>query len=249
MITEAVILMAGTGSRLRAAGKSLPKPLVPIRGRPLISYTLDALRDVGIGTIHAVVGCESEMLLAGLAPLIPDGMRLHPIHNAEWRKQNGISLLCAAPHLTAPFLLLMGDHLFEPRLLETVLREAKPGLLNLAVDRKISSIFDLDDAMKVQTDGGRIVAIGKRLARYDAIDTGIFACSLDIFRYLARARQDDDCSLANGVHLMAADNKVRAIDIGDAWWQDVDDSGMLGEAEESAVRLTTGLRAGARVGK
>ena len=45
----------------------------------------------------------------------------------------------------------MGDHLFETRLLEAFVRQANPELLNLAVDRKISSIFDLDDAMKVQT--------------------------------------------------------------------------------------------------
>ena len=215
----------------------MPKPLIPIGGRPLISYTLDALQQVGIATLHVVVGFESELLLAGLAPLVPTGMRLHPIENAAWQKQNGVSLLCAAPHLTAPFLLLMGDHLFERRLLESFVREVKPELLNLAIDRKIGSIFDLDDAMKVQTDEERVVAIGKMLARYDAIDTGIFACPLEIFRYLESARQDDDCSLADGVRLMAGDGKVRAIDIGDAWWQDVDDNRMLAQAEEAATRL------------
>ena len=243
-LTDAVILMAGTGSRLRASGKSLPKPLVLIRGRPLISYTLDALREVGVTTLHAVVGWESEMLLAGLAPLVPKEMRLHPIHSPEWQKQNGVSLLCAEPHLAAPFLLLMGDHLFEARLLETFVRQANPDLLNLAIDRKISSIFDLDDAMKVQTKGDRIVAIGKALASYDAIDTGIFVCPPEIFGYLVKARRDGDCSLADGVRAMAADNKARAIDIGDAWWQDVDDSGMLGQAEEAAARLTGEFRAG-----
>jgi 1L-myo-inositol 1-phosphate cytidylyltransferase len=231
-ITDAVILMAGTGSRLRAVGKSLPKPLVPIGGRPLISYTLDALQQVGIATLHAVVGYESELLLAGLPPLVPAGMRLHPIQNPEWQKQNGISLLCAAPHLSAPFLLVMGDHLFERRLLEDFVRQIDPGLLNLAIDRKISSVFDLDDAMKVQTGGDRVVAIGKMLTRYDAIDTGIFACPPEIFRYLASCRQNGDCSLADGVRLMAAEGKVHAIDIGDAWWQDVDTSAMRKRAEE-----------------
>ena len=36
---------------------------------------------------------------------------------------------------------------------------------------------------------------------------------------------------------MAADKKVRAVDIGDSWWQDVDDDGMLGQAQEAAARL------------
>ena len=243
-LTEAVILMAGTGSRLRAAGKSLPKSLVPIRGRPLITYALDALREVGVTTLHAVVGWESERLLAGLEPLISGEMRLHPIHNPEWQKQNGISLLCAEPYLAAPFLLLMGDHLFEGRLLQDLVRQAQPDMLNLAIDRKISAIFDLDDAMKVQTKGDRIVAIGKTLESYDAIDTGIFVCPPEIFHYLARARKNGDCSLADGVRLMAEEGKARAIDIGEAWWQDVDDSGMLGAAEKDATRLTGDLRAG-----
>ncbi len=204
---------------------------------------------MGITTLHAVVGCESERLLEGLAPLIPTGLHLHPIENPEWQKQNGVSLLCAEAHLTAPFLLLMGDHLFEARLLEIFVRQANPEVLNLAVDRKISSIFDLDDAMKVQTDQGRITAIGKMLTSYDAIDTGIFVCPLEIFRYLAGARQDGDCSLADGVRLMAADNKVRAIDIGDAWWQDVDDSRMLEQAQEAAARLTIDCQVEARAGE
>ncbi len=236
MITDAVILMAGTGSRLRASGGTLPKPLVPIGGRPLISHILDSLRQIGITTLHVVVGWESEGLLAGLAPLLPDGMHLHPIHNPDWPRQNGISLLAAAPHLRASFLLLMGDHLFETRLLRDFVRQADPAFLNLAIDRKIDSIFDLDDAMKVQTEGGRIVAIGKTLSAYDAIDTGIFVCPVGFFRFLEAAKVEGDCSLADGVRAMAAAGQARVIDIGEGWWQDVDDRAMLGEAES---HLTT----------
>ncbi|MEO5717660.1 MAG: NTP transferase domain-containing protein [Chthoniobacterales bacterium] len=236
MVTDAVILMAGSGSRLRAGGGTLPKPLIAIAGRPIISYTLDALPEVGVTTLHVVVGCEGETLLAGLGRLIPDSIVLHPIHNPDWRKQNGVSLLCAAPYLTAPFLLLMGDHLFEASLLQAFVRQADPALLNLAIDRKIDQVFDLDDAMKVQTGDGLIAGIGKSLERYDAIDTGIFLCPPELFRYLALAQQAGDCSLADGVRAMAAEGKARVIDIGDAWWQDVDDAGMLGEAKR---RLTT----------
>ena len=86
--------------------------------------------------------------------------------------------------------------------------------------------------MKVQTDGDRVAAIGKNLAIYDAIDTGIFVCPNEIFEYLRRAHRDGDCSLADGVRLMAEERKVRAIDIGEAWWQDVDTFEMRARAEE-----------------
>ena len=97
----------------------------------------------------------------------------------------------------------------------------------------MNSMVDLDDAMKVQTRGDQIVAIGKNLRNYDAIDTGLFVCPHEIFQYLERAKQNGDCSLADGVRLMADDGKTRAIDIGDAWWQDVDTPEMRAHAEEN----------------
>ncbi len=231
-ITDAVILMAGTGSRLRASGEMLPKPLVPIFGRPLISYIIDALRNVGVQNLHAVIGADGDALVAALRPLIPAAMGLNAISNPDWHKQNGISVLCAAGKVRAPFFLTMGDHLFEPSILERIAEQANRSELNLAIDRKIEAIFDLDDAMKVQTDADHVVAIGKNLSSYDAIDTGAFLCPDELFAYLRSAQRNGDCSLADGVRLMAGEGKVQAIDIGDAWWQDVDNFAMRKRAEE-----------------
>ncbi len=210
----------------------LPKPLVPIFGRPLISYIIDALEKVGVRNLHAVIGADGDALVAALRPLLPSSMRLNPISNPNWQKQNGISVLCAAGKVREPFFLTMGDHLFDPSVLERIVEQANRSELNLAIDRKIKTIFDLDDAMKVQTDADRVIAIGKDLANYDAIDTGVFLCPNELFDYLRRARRNGDCSLADGVRLMAEEGKVRAIDIGDAWWQDVDNFAMRRRAEE-----------------
>ena len=159
------------------------------------------------------------------------------IVNREWQKQNGVSVLAAARHVQAPFILTMGDHLFEPALLEALLENSDPAQVNLGIDRKIDSIFDLEDATKVQTQGDRLVGISKQLTEYDAIDTGVFLCSSEIFSYLHAAQRDGDCSLSDGVRLMAADKKVRAVDIGQAWWQDVHTPEMLRRAEEESARL------------
>jgi choline kinase len=116
--------------------------------------------------------------------------------------------------------------------------------VNLAADRKIDSIFDLDDATKVKIEGDQLIAIGKQLDDYNAIDTGMFLCSDEIFTYLEAAQRDGDCSLSDGVRLMAADGKVRAVDIGDAWWQDVDTPEMLARAEQDSARLLRQRRHG-----
>lgn len=228
--------MAGTGSRLRGSVTTIAKPLIPIAGRPLIAYAIDAFDKLGVKTLHGVVGPNGDELAAVVAPLLPPHMQFRAISNPNWQKQNGISLLTAAGKISAPFFLAMGDHLFESSILDRLVTVADLSRLNLAIDRKIESIFDLDDAMKVQTDGNRIAAIGKKLENYNAIDTGIFLCPEIMFDYLRRARKDDDCSLADGVRLMAEDGKALAIDIGDAWWQDVDTPEMLARAEQEAAR-------------
>jgi 1L-myo-inositol 1-phosphate cytidylyltransferase len=234
-ISEAVILMAGEGSRLRGSDKTFLKPFVPVLGRPLISYTLDALVSARIKTVHFVIGYESERVTGHVKQLIPSGLNASFIENRNWQKQNGISLLVATGHVGARFLLTMSDHLFDRAIIGRLLDSFDPGLLNISVDRKLGSIFDLEDAMKIRTRGDRVIGIGKNLEDYDAIDIGLFVCPVEIFGYLERAKSEscrNDCSLADGIRLMAADDKVGAIDIGNAWWQDVDTPEMLQHAEK-----------------
>ena len=89
--------------------------------------------------------------------------------------------------------------------------------------------------MKVQTHGNKVTGIGKNLPTYDAIDTGLFVCPPEIFAYLEQAKANNggsDCSLANGVELMAIDGTVRGIDIGSARWHDIDTPRVLKHAEQ-----------------
>jgi choline kinase len=100
----------------------------------------------------------------------------------------------------------MSDHLFDNAIVDLLIDSSNLDMLNIAVDRKLDSIYDLEDAMKVQTCGDRITEIGKNLQHCDAIDTGSFICPLEIFDYLERAKSGSrrsDCSLAEAVQLMA----------------------------------------------
>ena len=244
-ISEAVILIAGQGSRLRGADNNFLKPFVSVLGRPLLSYILEAVSYAGLSTVHFVVGYESERVIAQAKRLIPSQISASFIVNRDWRKQNGISLLAAAGHVSAPFLLTMGDHVFDDTIIDCLLEHFEPGLLNIAIDRKLHSIVDLEDAMKVQTHGNKVTGIGKNLRNYDAIDTGLFICPAEIFRYLEKAKSingGNDCSLADGIELMAVDDKVHGIDIGGARWHDIDTPRILQHAEQdTSWRVTRSI--------
>jgi len=59
-----IILAAGQGKRMRS---DLPKPLVPVAGRPIIDHLIDAVRTAGVSTISVVVGHQAERMRAHLA--------------------------------------------------------------------------------------------------------------------------------------------------------------------------------------
>jgi Nucleoside-diphosphate-sugar pyrophosphorylase involved in lipopolysaccharide biosynthesis/translation initiation factor 2B, gamma/epsilon subunits (eIF-2Bgamma/eIF-2Bepsilon) len=56
MVLVGVVLVAGEGTRLRPLTYTLPKPLIPVMGKPLIVRAIENLRDSGIGDFHVVVG-------------------------------------------------------------------------------------------------------------------------------------------------------------------------------------------------
>lgn len=59
----AVLLAAGRGTRM---GSPLPKPLVPLAGRPLVAHLIDAVQAAGIARIVAVVGHGADQVSAAL---------------------------------------------------------------------------------------------------------------------------------------------------------------------------------------
>ena len=246
----ALILAAGNGSRLRNVSGTLPKPLVPFNGRPLLEHILLGAQDAGIERFVIVVGYRGDAIRSWVASRHFRSMRIDFVENSEYNKSNGISVLRGGEAIYQNFLLLMSDHIFESETAAALLRQRieDDGTI-LAVDRKLETIFDMDDATKVRCIGDYIVDIGKEITRYDAVDTGMFLCTPAIFAALEQATVNGNCSLSDGMRVLAAKRKLRAFDIGNALWQDVDTpealafgSNTFGEAYEPNQLLIEGAR-------
>jgi len=210
-----------------------PKPLVPLCGVPLLEHVMTSSREAGIERFVIVAGYRADLIRRWLSDRSMEGISVTLIENLEYQKANGVSALAAKTELNQPFLLLMSDHIFEPKTARGLLRQPlADDEVILAVDSKIDRVFDLDDATKVQRKCNYIVGIGKDLPSYDALDTGMFLCSPALFDRLEAARNNGDCSLSDGMRRLAQDWKLRAFDIDDGHWQDVDSPQALAHAEE-----------------
>jgi choline kinase len=231
-ITQVVILAAGQGTRLRLNEKDYLKPLYPLQDRALISFVMESFKAAGVSVFHVVVGYCKDELVPGIRKVLPIGTELRLIDNDEWHLSNGISLLKAKNLVQSRFFLSMSDHIFQPTMIQTLAAGAvEEDSLYLAVDRKLETIFDMDDATKVKTSNGLIQDIGKGLKDFNTVDTGLFVCPPQVFTYLESAKINGDCSLSDGVRAMIRDKKAKVVDIEDAYWQDVDTHSMLRHAE------------------
>jgi choline kinase len=113
----------------------------------------------------------------------------------------------------------------------------------LAVDTNLDRIFDLDDATKVRFERNHVVEIGKQLSGYNALDTGMFLCSPALFSCLETVKKNGDCSLSDGMRMLAQRGELRAFDIGGRHWQDVDSPQALEHVERIFDRDFTGQQA------
>ncbi len=227
MIRQAVILAAGKGTRLRTSDDDLPKPLHVVGGMPLIKRTIMTLAAAGVTKVVVVTGFRAEQIRATLDgdPAYREaGVEIVLVHNAEFEKANGISVLVGGGALTGPFMLSMADHMYTPAIAKLVAsQDMSQADLYLATDVRTADILDLDDATKVKSDGGFIVDIGKQLTAFDRIDCGVFCVSPRLLEMLAAVRAEKgDCSLTDGVRQLALARRAQVADIGDELWQDVD---------------------------
>lgn len=239
-MNRAIILAAGRGERL-VNGHPYPKPLKEVYGVPLIVRVLRNLEASGIDEAAIVVGYLGDVLTAALKNYSFD-LELRFFKNNEWYKPNGTSLLKAESFVEGPTYLLMSDHLWSANLIEAVRRYPLASDESvLGIDYNIARCFDLNDATKVAVEGDRVKNIGKSLARYDALDTGVFRITRALVEALQRVEGPNGCSLSQGVASLATSGHMRVANVGDAIWVDVDTPEAHAHAEKLIRRYGSSL--------
>src|SRR5215475_6529227 len=59
-IDKAVLLAAGRGTRMRELTADLPKPMIEVRGKPVLQHIVEGLRDAGVRRLIIIVGYHGD---------------------------------------------------------------------------------------------------------------------------------------------------------------------------------------------
>jgi phosphoenolpyruvate phosphomutase len=112
---KAVILAAGFEPQLLPLTQDRPKTMLEVKGKSILERQVEALGRVGIRDIVVVRGYKKEQVAA-------PGVRF--VDNDRFAETGELhSLLCAEAELTGPCVVLYGDIIFEPPVLEKLVRQ------------------------------------------------------------------------------------------------------------------------------
>lgn len=154
---KTIILSAGQGKRLLPLTADIPKCLLPIQGKKLIEWQIDALFSAGIDRVSVVVGYGADQVEQLLTKRYGENC-ITLINNPMFAEtDNLVSCWIAREEMNEDFFLLNGDTLFEVAVVGRVLSKAAHPVTVVTTHK---SHYDADD-MKVTLEGQRLINIGK----------------------------------------------------------------------------------------
>ena len=229
-ISQAVLLAAGRGTRMRELTTDLPKPMIAVRGKPILQHIIEGLRDSGVTQFLLIVGYRSEVVRQTFA----EGRDLGTdIRYATQVVQDGTGKVVELARDfvgSDSFVLSYGDILVEP---SNYLRltTLKPGI------EAVVSVKENEDVSQ-----GGAVFVNERFELIDLrekpkpgeptspwYNAGIYAFRPSIFDFTARLKPSPrgEFELTDAVRALAhSGRKVQALKL-TGEWADVRDPEIL----------------------
>jgi NDP-sugar pyrophosphorylase family protein len=223
-----VILAAGRGARMGHMTEEIPKPMLPIRGRPMLEHIIERLDEAGIRDALIVIGYHGDKIEQHFRsiPAAAPGVQLsftpqNPVNGT------GSGALCARNFAGSdPFLLLYGDILCEP----VEYTRAAAILLANAKTTAVVAVKAVDDPWQgaaVYEHRGRITRIlekpprGTSTTRWNS--AGFYVFRPLVFEYLAKLEPSSrgEYELTSALEAMLRDGHDLRVSPIEGSWRDV----------------------------
>lgn len=230
-VTKAVILAAGRGKRMRELTNDRPKPMVQVRGKPVLEYIIEGLKQAGIEKLLLVVGYRKEIVIDHFGNGSDFDVQVDYVEQVIQDGTGKVVELARNFCNNDPFILSYGDILVDPSSYIPLTRPMDAEIL-ITVRRTdeltqggavyLNDAFELVD-LREKPLPGRV-----NTPWYNA---GIYTFKCSIFPYVARLEKSPrgEYELTDAIRMAAKEGaKVRGIEI-KGKWSDVRDPEVLAD--------------------
>jgi len=217
----AVVLCGGLGTRLRPLTYDIPKPMVPVLGKPFLEYLVELLRSFNIRRFIFCTGYLSEHIERYFGDGSAFGVSIVYQREKE-RLDTGGALKAAGKLVTDDFLLCFGDSIIYLDYARLIARSKKIGprsaILVLSRNETGDESFARHNA-RVEKD--RVTEYSKKEPKkyFNYFDSGVLLCRKGVLRELPQKRvfsleEELYNRLSRSGRLFAYPSKKRPFDIG-----------------------------------
>lgn len=183
MLKQAVILAGGRGTRLKPLTDTIPKPMIPIKGKPFLEYLLENLRDQGIEKVLLLLGYLPHKIKSYFGDGSSFGIEIdYSISDVQYETGRRIKL--AEDKIEQFFLLMYCDNYWPMRL-----KHMWAKFINSGVAAQITVYANKDNYTKHNVrmdDKGLVIAYDKNreLKNLQGVDIGYAIMSKEILTFL-----------------------------------------------------------------
>jgi len=227
---KAIVLAAGKGTRMGDLTEALPKPMLPVQGRPVLEFIVEGLAANGVTEILLIVGYRKEVIEEHFGTGEAFGVAISYVVQEVQDGTGRVVELGKDFVGEDPFVLAYGDILVPPA--------TYAGLVALDDAEGILSVKHGEEVAKggaVFIEDGMVTGLIEKGGPDDPTspwyNAGIYAFTPVIFEHTAKLELSPrgEYELTDAIHAMATDGrKIRAYVIeGD--WADVRDPSVLAE--------------------
>ena len=233
-IEKAVILAAGRGTRMRELTAELPKPMIDVRGKPVLQHIVEGLREAGIRDCLIVVGYRAD----AVQDFFGDGSRYNvAIQYKTQTVQDGTGRVVELAHdfvTGRPFILAYGDILVDPANYKRLVDLSNDVDAMLTVTRsedvsKGGAVFvnDRMELVDLREKSDRWSGLSQEAVPF--YNAGLYAFRPSIFEFTAKLQRSPrgEYELTDAIRDLAqSGKKVKALEL-TGEWADVRDPEVL----------------------
>jgi len=214
---RAWILSAGEGTRMRPLTANLPKPLLPVAGKPFLAHTVEALREAGVAEMSVLIGWQGRRVKEFFGRGDAFGVRIaYEEQNERLGTAHAVGL--ARAHVDGDFLSVNGDVVISAR--------AVKGLLEFhgKVRAPVMAVAEVEDPAAfgvVELDGDRVARLEEKpkAPRSKLINAGVYVFPKDVFAVIDRTPKSPrgEFEITDTIRMMMAGSDVYAYRLPDPW--------------------------------